>query len=106
MPSGQRPAPRRYHNIRSADEYIAALEDELAEARRRRDEWRRKAEGYDAVRAALHAKIGDPGPARLSKLIWVGLAASEKKRADDAEARIAELEAVIARLTANDMPEP
>lgn len=68
---------------------------EIAEARRRRDEWRKKAEGYDAVCLALREKVGAPWPPHLSRVMWAGLAAAEKKRADDAEARIARLEAAL-----------
>lgn len=60
---------------------------ERDEARRRRDEWRKKAEGYDAVRLALREKVGAPWPPNLSRALWAGIAADEKKRADDAEAR-------------------
>ena len=66
-----------------------AAEDKLAEMTRRRDEWRKKAEGYDAVRLALREKVGTPPPISLSRLMWAGVAADEKKRADDAEAALA-----------------
>jgi hypothetical protein len=65
---------------------VEALRAELAEMTRRRDEWRKKAEGYDAVRLALREKVGSPWPPHLSRLLWAGIAADEKKRADDAEA--------------------
>lgn len=32
----------------------------LTEMTRRRDEWKKKAEGYDAVRLALREKVGSP----------------------------------------------
>lgn len=63
-----------------------ALEAERDEAYRRRDEWRKKAEGYDAVRVALREKVGSPWPPHMSRALWAGIAADEKKRADDAEA--------------------
>ena len=72
---------------RAADR-IEALEAELAEMTRRRDEWRKKAEGYDAVRMALRGKVGTPWPPHMSRLLWAGIAADEKKRADDAEAAL------------------
>ena len=62
---------------------------DLAEMTRRRDEWRKKAEGYDAVRLALRQKVGTPWPPHMSRLLWAGIAADEKKRADDAEAALA-----------------
>jgi hypothetical protein len=65
---------------------VEALRAELAEMTRRRDEWRKKAEGYDAVRLALREKVGTPWPPHLSRVLWAGIAADEKKRADDAEA--------------------
>jgi hypothetical protein len=68
---------------------IAALEAERDEALRRRDAWRAKAEGYDAVRLALREKVGAPWPQSLSRLMWAGIAADEKRRADDAEAEVA-----------------
>jgi hypothetical protein len=77
---------------------IAALEAERDEALRRRDAWRAKAEGYDAVRLALREKVGAPWPQKLSRLMWAGIAADEKKRADDAEAEVAKLNVAIKRL--------
>ena len=68
---------------------IEALEAALAEMTRRRDEWRKKSEGYDAVRLALREKVGTPWPPNMSRLLWAGIAADEKKRADDAEAALA-----------------
>lgn len=63
-----------------------ALKAELAEARRRRDAWKSKAEGYDEVRLALREKVGTPWPPNMSRILWAAIAADEKKRADDAEA--------------------
>ena len=71
----------------SADR-IESLEAALSEMTRRRDEWRKKAEGFDAVRLALRAKVGTPWPPHMSRLLWAGIAADEKKRADDAEAAL------------------
>ena len=84
--------------LAARDARIAELESEAAEARRRRDEWQKKAEGYDAVRQALREKVGAPWPPHLSRALWAGIAADERKRADDAEARIAELEAALRRI--------
>lgn len=70
-------------------ERIGALEAKLMEMTRRRDEWRRKADGYEDVRLALREKVGAPWPPNLSRALWAGLAADEKKRADDAEAKLA-----------------
>ena len=67
---------------------IERLEAALSEMTRRRDEWRKKAEGFDAVRLALRAKVGTPWPPHMSRLLWAGIAADEKKRADDAEAAL------------------
>lgn len=78
---------------------IARLRAERAEATRRRDEWRAKAEGYDAVRLALRdavaGKFGEDGPRTMSRVMWAGVAADEKKRADDAEAENARLRAEL-----------
>ena len=79
---------------------IARRDAELKEARRRRDDWRKKAEGFEAVRLALREKVGEPWPPHMSRIIWAGLAADEKKRADDAEAENRRLHAEIARLRA------
>lgn len=68
---------------------VLILKAERDEARRRRDEWRKKAEGYDAVRLALREKVGYPWPPHMSRVLWAGIAADEKKRADDAEAKLA-----------------
>ena len=72
-----------------------ALKDQLAKAiqerdemKRRRDAWREKAEGYDEVRRALREKVGTPWPPNLSRALWAGLAADQKKRADDLEAEL------------------
>lgn len=66
-----------------------ALVKERDEAIRRRDAWKSKAEGYDAVRKALREKVGAPWPPNLSRALWAGIAADEKKRADDADAKLA-----------------
>jgi hypothetical protein len=76
---------------RDAQAALDAERAEVAEMTRRRDEWRRKAEGYDAVRKALREKVGAPWPPNLSRALWAGLAADEKKRADDAEAEVERL---------------
>lgn len=70
---------------------VKTLEQERDEAIRRRDAWKAKAEGYDAVRKALREKVGAPWPPNLSRALWAGIAADEKKRADDAEAKLEEL---------------
>ena len=67
---------------------IERLEAALSEMTRRRDEWRKKAEGFDAVRLALREKVGTPWPPHMSRLLWAGIAADEKKRADGAEAAL------------------
>ena len=77
------------HDAWEAADRIEALEAALVEMTRRRDEWRKKAEGYDAVRLALREKVGTPWPPNMSRLLWAGIAADEKKRADDAEAALA-----------------
>lgn len=70
---------------------VAEKDAEVAEMTRRRNEWRKKAEGYDAVRLALREKVGSPWPPHMSRILWAGIAADEKKRADDADAEIARL---------------
>ena len=74
--------------IDEAADRIEALEAALDEMTRRRDEWRKKAEGFDAVRLALREKVGAPWPPNMSRVLWAGIAADEKKRADDAEAAL------------------
>ena len=66
---------------------IRSLEAQRDEAQRRRDAWRKKAEGYDAVCLALREKVGSPWPPHMSRLLWAGIAAAEKTRADRAEAQ-------------------
>lgn len=70
--------------VEALKDRISTLERERDEAYRRRDEWKKKAEGYDAVRLALREKVGFPWPPSLSQTLWAGIAADEKKRADDA----------------------
>jgi len=70
--------------VQALKDRISVLERERDEAYRRRDEWKKKAEGYDAVRRALREKVGSPWPPNLSRAMWAGIAADEKKRADDA----------------------
>ena len=74
---------------------IAILRGEVKEARRRRDKWRKKAEGFDEIRLALREKVGAPWPPNMSRVLWAGLAADEKKRADDATYENARLQAQI-----------
>jgi hypothetical protein len=76
---------------------IAELEAEVSEARRRRDEWRKKAEGYDEVRLALREKVGEPWPPHMSRVLWAGIAADWRKRAEDAEAEVARLRNLLER---------
>lgn len=78
-------------DAKEAEAYAEELEQERDEAIRRRDAWKAKAEGYDAVRKALREKVGAPWPPNLSRALWAGIAADEKKRADDAEAKLEEL---------------
>lgn len=73
--------------IRQAAARIRSLEEQVKDARRRRDAWRKKAEGYDAVCLALREKVGSPWPPHMSRLLWAGIAAAEKTRADRAEAQ-------------------
>lgn len=68
-----------------------ALVKERDEAIRRRDAWKSKAEGYDAVRKALREKVGAPWPPNLSRALWAGIAADEKNRAEAAEAEVEKL---------------
>lgn len=94
--------------VAEKDAEVARLKAERDEALRRRDEWRAKAEGYDAVRLALREKVGTPWPPHMSRLLWAGIAADEKKRADDAASEIERLHAaardvVLAYLEANPM---
>ncbi|MGV8955024.1 MAG: hypothetical protein ACOH2M_28260 [Cypionkella sp.] len=65
----------------------------ISEITRRRDEWKAKCEGYEVIRLALREKVGAPWPPNMSRVLWAGIAADEKKRADDAEATIADMSA-------------
>ena len=86
--------------LREAADRIEVLEAALEEMTRRRDEWRKKAEGYDAVRLALREKVGAPWPPNISRLPWAGIAADEKKRGDDAEAALAKADELAGLLHA------
>lgn len=68
---------------------LAEVEAERDEARRRRDKWKVKAEGFDAVRRALREKVGEPWPPNLSRVMWAGIAADERARAGAAETALA-----------------
>lgn len=79
---------------------IAALDrggSDLTEMTRRRDEWKAKADGYDKVRLALRdaiaGKFGEDDPRTMSRVIWAGVAADHKKRADDLQAALDRAEA-------------
>jgi len=96
QPSGQSRNTRPALTIRALLAEREALEAELVEARRRRDAWKAKAEGYDEVRLALREKVGTPWPPSLSRTLWAGIAADEKKRADDAEAEVERLREAVA----------
>ena len=85
------PPPVGYVTKAEHDRIVAEKDAEVAEMTRRRNEWRKKAEGYDAVRLALREKVGSPWPPHMSRILWAGIAADEKKRADDADAEIARL---------------
>lgn len=83
---------------------MQALKNALAEMTRRRDEWRKKAEGYDAVRLALREKVGDPWPPHMSRVLWAGIAADQKARADDAEAKLAEALTALETIGRGEVP--
>jgi hypothetical protein len=86
---------RGFREVYAIDDTLRALsaalersEKDCLEAFRRRDDWKAKAEGFDAVRLALREKIGSPWPPSLSRALWAGIAADEKARADTAEAAL------------------
>ena len=85
-------------NLREMTRLWSEAAAERDEARRRRDEWRKKAEGYDEVRLALREKVGAPWPPNMSRLMWAGIAADEKTRADDAEAKLAKAVDALERI--------
>ena len=89
--------------VQALKDRISVLERERDEAYRRRDEWKKKAEGYDAVRLALREKVGSPWPPNLSRALWAGIAADEKKRAVDA--RREALEEAAREIECNCSPE-
>ena len=66
---------------------IEALERERDEARRRRDEWKAKAEGYDELAAAVRAKIKDE-PITMSRLLLRAALIEANRRAEAAADRI------------------
>ena len=83
---------------------VARSQADLTEARRRRDEWMAKAQGFEEIRLALREKVGSPWPPHMSRLLWAGIAADQKARADEAEAEVARLQAGLA--TGEDQPKP
>jgi hypothetical protein len=90
--------------VASRDDEVRELKAQLKEMTRRRDEWRKRAEGFDAIRHALREKVGAPWPPNLSRALWAALAADEKKRADDAEAQLAEAREALGFIA--DMDDP
>jgi hypothetical protein len=84
---GQRNYGTGYDMMQRIDD----LEASLSEMTRRRDEWRKKSDGYDDVRIALREKVGAPWPPNLSRLLWAGIAADQKKTADDLRAALREI---------------
>ena len=91
-------ADNAINTVDAAQAEIATLRAELAEMKRRRDEWQKKAEGFDTIRHALREKVGAPWPPNLSRGLWAALAADEKKRADDAEAELAAAREALGRI--------
>ena len=68
---------------------------ERDEARRRRDEWRKKAEGFEALQSAVRSGIDEAGDRNLSRVFLRGaLVVSEKER-DAAIARAEKAEAAL-----------
>ncbi|MCB5411797.1 hypothetical protein [Pseudogemmobacter faecipullorum] len=66
---------------------------ELKEMTRRRDEWRKKAAGYDELVAAVRRGVEKAGERNLSRVFMRGALIEATSRAERAEARLAELEA-------------
>ena len=75
-----------------AEERLRAVEADLAEAIRRRDAWKAKAEGYDEIAAAVRAKI-KAEPATLARILLKGALIEAEKRAEAAEAELARIRA-------------
>lgn len=84
--------------VTAAEKRADAAEAALSEMARRRDEWKAKAEGYDAVRMALREKVTAPWPPSLSRVLWAGIAADEKSRADAAEAEVKRLREALGNI--------
>lgn len=62
---------------------------QLSEMTRRRDEWRRKAEGYDELAAAVRAGIEEAGDRNLSRVFLRGALVDSERRLRDLEDRVA-----------------
>lgn len=77
-----------FETLRALSAALERSEESRLEALRRRDKWKAKAEGFEAVRLALREKVGAPWPPSLSRALWAGIAADEKARADTAEAAL------------------
>lgn len=77
-----------------AEAKLAEVEKERDEARRRRDEWKAKAEGYDELSAAVRAKI-KAEPATMSRVLLKAALIEADRRAETAEATVATLTAQV-----------
>ncbi|VDS07529.1 hypothetical protein PARHAE_00706 [Paracoccus haematequi] len=73
------------------------LTEKLYEMTRRRDEWKRKAEGCDELAAAVRAGINDAGERNLSRVFLRGTLVDSERRLKDAEDRAAAREAAAVR---------
>lgn len=93
---GSPPSADRYAHFVGAytrTDLFTAMQAERDEARRRRDEWRKKAEGFDALQSAVRQGIDEAGDRNLSRVFLRGaLVVSEKER-DAAIARAEKAEA-------------
>ena len=86
------------------DAVIARLEADLAESNRRRDGWKEKAEGYDALAAAVRAKIGTDNRVSMSRVVLTGALYEAESRVKARDAVIAQLVGALGALQPGDTP--
>jgi len=65
---------------------VARLRLDIAEMTRRRDEWRAKCDGYDALRAAVRVGIDEAGDRNLSRVFLRGALLERDLTLSDARA--------------------
>ena len=84
-----------------AASYIEAIKADLQEMTRRRDEWREKAKGHDALSAAVRAKATCDNRVSLSRALLVGALVDVENRLTAEQVRSADMAGALRSIAAN-----